>query len=240
MPPFSSHISSQFEVELESIRQRVMEMGGMVEQQLLLATRAVVEGNGILGQEVSDNDEAVNRLELAIDEACSYVLVCRQPKAVDLRLIYAIIKTITHLERIGDEAAKIGRMAAELASLEGGGTPLVEIGYLSQHVGQMVHDALDAFARMDIDAALAVAAEDAKVDRQYEGLMRQCITYMMEDPRTIRAVIEIQWILRSLERVGDHAQNISEYVVYLVKGKDIRHTSLEQVLREVGTKPGPK
>lgn len=229
---YKSHISTQFNAELEDVRQRVLAMGGLVEQQIVDATRALMESDGLLGEEVVQNDLKVNRMEVLIDEECSGILARRQPTAGDLRLVYAVIKTITDLERIGDEAEKIARMATDLASQERSG-PLVEVGYLSKHVSQMVRDALDAFARVDAEAALAVAREDLSVDREYEGLMRQCITFMMEDPRTIRRVMDIIWSVRSLERIGDHARNIAEYVIYLVKGKDVRHIGLEAMEREV-------
>ena len=234
-PPYKSHISTQFNTELEDVRQRVLTMGGLVEQQIVDATRALMEGDSILGADVSKNDVKVNRLETAVDEECSGILARRQPTAGDLRLVYAIIKTITDLERIGDEASKIARMAVELSTEERIATPLHEVGHLSRHVSQMVRDALDAFARMDADAALAVAREDLAVDREYEALMRQCITFMMEDARTIRRVMDIIWSVRALERIGDHARNISEYVIYFVKGKDVRHIGLEEMEREVRT-----
>jgi phosphate transport system protein len=230
---YKSHISSQYNDELEDVRQRVLAMGGLVEQQIVDATRALMENDGVLGEEVSRNDVKVNQLEVLIDEECSGILARRQPTAGDLRLVYAIIKTITDLERIGDEAEKIARMAVDLASQEGSGAPLVEVGHLSRHVSQMVRDGLDAFARMDADAALGVAREDMSVDREYESLMRQCITFMMEDPRTIRRVMDIIWSVRSLERIGDHARNIAEYVIYFVKGKDVRHIGIEAMEREV-------
>ena len=230
---YKSHISSQYNEELEDVRQRVLAMGGLVEQQIVDATRALMENDGVLGEEVSRNDFKVNQLEVLIDEECSGILARRQPTAGDLRLVYAIIKTITDLERIGDEAEKIARMAVDLASQGGGNAPLIEVGHLSRHVSQMVRDGLDAFARMDADAALAVAREDMAVDREYEALMRQCITFMMEDPRTIRRVMDIIWSVRSLERIGDHARNIAEYVIYFVKGKDVRHIGIEQMEREV-------
>lgn len=232
-PSYKSHISSQYNSELEDVRQRVLAMGGLVEQQIADATRALMEADGALAEEVSRNDVKVNQLEVLIDEECSGILARRQPTAGDLRLVYAVIKTITDLERIGDEAEKIARMAADLAPQERGGAPLIEVSHLSRHVGQMVRNALDAFARMDIDAALEVAREDLVVDREYEALMRQCITFMMEDPRTIGRVMDLIWSVRSLERIGDHAKNIAEYVIYFVKGKDVRHIGLEAMEREV-------
>ncbi|MBI2384138.1 MAG: phosphate signaling complex protein PhoU [Gammaproteobacteria bacterium] len=229
---FKQHISSQFNAELEDVRQRVLAMGGLVEQQIADATRALIEGEGALGEQVARNDYRINQLEVFIDEECSRILARRQPTASDLRLIVAVIKTITDLERIGDEAEKIARMAADLATQERSAN-LVEIGHMARHVGQMVRDVLDAFARMDPEAALAVAREDVSVDREYEALLRQCITFMMEDPRTIRRVMDLIWSVRSLERIGDHARNIAEYVIYLIKGKDVRHISLEDMEREV-------
>lgn len=227
------HISQQFNVELEDIRNRVMAMGGLVEQQLVAATKAMVDGDGELAEQTYNDDYKVNAMEVGIDEECSRILARRQPTASDLRLIVAVIKTITDLERIGDQAKRVARMAQRLASDDAKVGNYVELQHMADHVRHMLRDALDAFARMDVDAALEVAREDLKVDKEYEGLMRQLITFMMEDPRTITRVLDVMWAARALERVGDHARNICEYVIYFVKGKDVRHISLESMEEEV-------
>ena len=227
------HISQQFNEELEEIRNLVMSMGGLVEHQLSDAITALIEGDAELGEQVITNDHKVNGLEVNIDEECSRVLARRQPTAGDLRLVVAVIKTITDLERIGDQAERVGRMAVRLVDAEIKQSHYVELQHIGNHVREMLHDALDAFARMDAEAALAVAREDIKVDKEYESIMRQLMTYMMEDPRTITRVLDVMWTARALERIGDHARNICEYVIYLVKGKDVRHISLDQMEEEV-------
>lgn len=223
------HISAQFNSELEEIRSKVLTMGGLVEQQTVDAVRALVEGDSKLGETAITNDYKVNALEVAIDEECSQILARRQPTAGDLRLVVAIIKTITDLERIGDEAEKIGHLAVHLAGMEGNKQHFSAINALGEYVHTMVHDALDAFARLDVEQALAVARMDSKVDEQYNGITRQLITYMMEDPRSITRSLDVMFAARALERIGDHATNICEYVIYLVRGKDVRHTSIEQM-----------
>ncbi len=234
-PTYKSHISSAFNAELEDVRQRVLAMGGLVEQQIADAARAIKEADAELAAEVIKGDEKVNIMEVSIDDECSRILARRQPTASDLRLVYAVIKTITDLERMGDEAEKIARMALDLATDHDHKTtgPLPEIHHMARHVSQLVRDSLDAFARMDAESALAVAQEDVNIDREYEALLRQCITFMMEDPRTIRRVLDIVWSVRALERIGDHARNIAEYVIYFVKGKDVRHISLAEMEAEV-------
>lgn len=229
---FRKHISQQYNKELEDIRNQVLAMGGMVEQQLIDAVTALVNGDRELADRVVTNDYKVNALEVAIDEECTRVLARRQPAAGDLRLIIAVIKTITDLERIGDEAERIGRMAVHLGDEAGGRKTMGSVERLGELVRKNLHDALDAFARVEPETAAQVAREDLKVDREYEAVLRQLITYMMEDPRSIPAVLDVVWSARSLERIGDRARNICEYVIYLVHGKDVRHTSLEQVERE--------
>jgi len=233
MEPIHTHISRQYNTELEEIRAHVLQMGGLVEQQIEQALNALVKGDATLGDTVIGDDTKVNQLEVTIDEECNQIIARRQPTAGDLRLVVAVIKTITDLERVGDEAEKIARMAVRLAGEERPKNNYAEIQVLGLHVRQMVHDALDAFARVDIESALRVAREDQKVDQQYEAVMRQMITFMMEDPRTISRMLNVIWAARALERIGDHARNICEYIIYLVKGKDVRHTSLDQVEREI-------
>ena len=237
-PDISSHISRQYNEELEDIRTRVLQMGGLVEKHTEQALAALLNGDAELGETVSTNDYLVNKMEVGIDEECSQIIARRQPAASDLRLVMTVIKVITDLERIGDEADKIARMAVRLAGEERPKNNYQEIQFLGNHVQRMVHDALDAFARLDTEAALRVAREDRQVDKEYEGVMRQMITYMMEDPRTITRVLNVIWAARALERIGDHARNICEYVIYLVKGKDIRHISLDQVERELRMESG--
>jgi len=229
----SHHILSRFNADLEGVRSGVLQMGGLVEQQLQNGIKALYTGDGRLGEEVARLDHKVNAMEVAIDEDCSRILATRGPTASDLRLIVAVIKTITDLERIGDEAEKLGNIASRLATLERPTDRYREIKHVGELVSDMVHGALDAFARMDTDAALAVARKDRVVDEEYEALQRQCITFMMEDPRSIRRALDVLWVARALERIGDHAKNICEYVIYMALGKDIRHLSIEDVEQQL-------
>ena len=229
----SHHISRRFKEDLESVRTKVLAMGGFVESQLSKAITSLIEGDSRLGESVALDDLKVNGMEVSIDEECSRILATRSPAAGDLRVIVAIIKTITDLERIGDEGEKIGLIASRLATMERPENKYREIKHLGRIVSEMVHDALDAFARMDAEGALRVARQDRVVDEEYEAIHRQCITFMMEDPRTIRRALDVMWVVRSLERIGDHAKNICEYVIYMVHGKDVRHTRLEDVERDL-------
>ena len=223
------HISQRFNEELEDVRNKVLAMGGLVEQQLTNALQAYSTGDAKLAEQVIKDDYQVNAFDVAIDEECTQILARRQPAATDLRLIMAVIKTITDLERIGDEIEKVARMTVHLAELDSSSEVSIDVEHMGNHVRQILHDALDAFARTDVEAAIRVAHEDIKVDREYEAVMRQLITYMMEDPRSIGQAINILWILRAIERIGDHARNISEQVIYLVSGTDVRHSSLTEM-----------
>lgn len=229
----SHHISRQFNEELEDIRNKVLAMGGLVEEQIENATTALVAGDIDLAQAVISRDHMVNAFEVAIDEESAKILARRQPAASDLRLIVAVIKTITDLERIGDQAVKVSRMAIHLAEMERPKNQYSELRHVTDLVKRMLHDALDAFARMDAQAAVKVAQYDINIDAEYDSIMRQMITFMMEDPRNVRRTLDVIWSARALERMGDHARNICEYIIYLVMGKDVRHTSYEQMENEL-------
>lgn len=225
----SQHISQQFEKELQDVRSRVLAMGGLVEQQVSNAMNALVTGDSELARQVISGDEEVNKMDVGIDEECIQIIALRQPTASDLRLVTGILKTITDLERIGDEAVRIARMALNLSEKDRPKKNYRELQTLGHYVSSMLHNTLDAFARFDVEAALQVAHADRQVDAEYESIMRQLMTYMMEDPRTISRVIDMMWSARSLERIGDHARNVSEHIIYLVKGKDVRHLTIEKM-----------
>ena len=227
------HISQQFNSELEEIRSHVLAMGGLVEQQIRNAVQSLVEGDVPLAESVISRDVEVNKAEVNIDEECTHIIARRQPAATDLRLVIAVIKTITDLERIGDQAERVARMGTRLAEVERPKNNYHELQNMGEHVARMVHGALDAFARSDVEMAISVSKQDEQVDQEYDGLMRQCLTFMMEDPRKITQMLDIMWAARAIERIGDHAKNICEYVIYLVKGKDVRHISIEQMEDEI-------
>jgi phosphate transport system protein len=227
------HTLKQFDTELEEIRSRVLQMGGLVEEQITRAIEALTTGNVALARQVMEDDYRVNALEVAIDEECSTVIARRQPAAKDLRMVMTVVKTITDLERIGDEAAKIARMARAIYDSDRPTVPRVtEISHVADIALGMLRNALDAFARLDLAVAAKVVRQDEQVDQAFASILRQLITFMMEDPRTISHAIEILFIAKAIERIGDHSKNMSEYVVYLVKGKDVRHITVEAFERE--------
>jgi phosphate transport system protein len=223
-PQITGHISKRFDQELEDIRNKVMSMGGMVENQVANGIRSLIESDSDLARKVIGDDHRVNRMEVEIDDECVQILARRQPAAGDLRLIVAVIKTITDLERIGDQAEKLGRIQLELENQEIASSTYIKLQHLGDLVSKILNRSLDAFARMNVDDAMETIELDIKVNAEYEGLMREMITYMMEDPRTIRSALRISWCARALERIGDHAKNICEYVIFLALGKDVRHT----------------
>ena len=229
----TEHISKQYEQDLETIRSRTLQMGGLVEAQIRSAVACYLDGDAARIEQAIAGDAKVNELEMAIDDELRQVVVRRQPAASDLRLIMAVSKTVTDLERIGDEANKIARMAREIhAATPHRGTRLAMVNHLSDISVGMVRKALDAFARLDPAAAVRAIAEDAAIDAEFQSLLRQLITFMMEDPRAISTSINIVWVAKAFERIGDHAKNIAEQVIYIVKGRDVRHTPLAEVQRE--------
>lgn len=227
------HISSRFDEDLERLRARILQMGGLVERQLDQAVAGLVDGDPRVSELVLAEEREVNELERTIDEDCGRILATRAPTAGDLRLVIGILKTATDLERIGDEGEKVAMLAARLAGMERPANKYRELRHLGSLVASMVRDTLDAFARHDAEAAFAVARRDRVVDEEYEAIQRQNITFMMEDPRAIRRALDIMWAVRSLERIGDHAKNICEYVIYMVHGRDVRHTRLDDVEQEL-------
>lgn len=225
---FSQHISTNFNSDLEDMRNHILAMGGMVEKQVSNAVQALVECDSSLAAQVLVTEKQINGFERQIDEECMRVLALRQPAASDLRLVVAVTKANVDLERVGDEASKIAKMAIKLSEQEQ--TPGInnEVRHIGDHVGKMLHEALDAFARFDVEQATSVVRADENVDVEYDSAMRQLMTFMMEDPRTITRVLNVMWSLRALERVGDHARNVAEQVIFSVKGEDVRHRSLEE------------
>ena len=225
----NQHISKQFDDELENVREKVLAMGGLVEQQLNNGLKSLIDGDVELASSVIETEIQVNTYDVSIDQECTKILARRQPAASDLRLVMAITKTITDLERIGDEAEKIAKMAIALAEKQGPKAYYIGISAMGNLVSRMLHDSLDAFARMDSGSALEVAGKEPESDDQYGAILRQLITYMMEDARNISGAMDAVWTARALERIGDHARNICENIIYLVEGKDVRHISIEQM-----------
>ncbi len=226
------HISERFNIELEDIRNKVLTMGGLVERQIDLAVEAYTTGNMELAEQVIKQDDDVDALEVAIDQECTQILALRQPTAFDLRLLITVIKIIHEIERVGDKAERIAEMAMQLAGDESK-FPHHELEHMAELVKGMLHDSLDAFARMTIDKVPEITALDDKVDREYDNILRQLITRMMEDPRNITRTLDVLWTVRALERIGDHACYICEHLVYMVNGEDVRHLSQEELEKRV-------
>ena len=229
----TDHINKHYDQDLEAIRSRMMQMGGLVESQIRAAVHGYLNGDIAHIDAVIADDRKANELEIAIDNELGQIIVRRQPAASDLRLILAVSKAVTDLERIGDEAAKVARMAREIHSGRTvTGIPLTAVGHVSEIAISMLRRSLDAFARMDAAAAARVIGEDAAIDSEFHSIIRQLITFMMEDPRTISTSLNIVWVAKAFERIGDHAKNIAEQVIYIVKGRDVRHIPREEMERE--------
>jgi phosphate transport system protein len=228
---FNQHISQQFNADLEAIRNQMLAMGGLVQRQVSDAIEAICSGDTSSADKIIQREDDVDDMELSIDQECTHILVRRQPAASDLRMVLAVSRVVRDLERMGDEAAKIAIHALEVANGNQSGSKICHqaIRHMGTAVVKMISDALDAFARHDIEGAIEVVRNDKMVDEQYASAIRELITYMMEDPRSIGQAINILWILRAIERIGDHARNISEQVIYLVSGADVRHSSLSEM-----------
>ncbi len=227
--PQSEHFSKQYDSDLEDIRARVLQMGGAVEAQILAAIECFASGDHDKMAEVVENEFRVNAYEVEIDDLCVHVVARRQPAARDLRLIMGVSKAVTDLERMGDEAEKIARMARQIHERSELRIPrLAEVRRSGELAVAQLRHALDALARLDSDAAEKIISEDALIDDEFRGILRQLITFMMEDPRTISTALEIVWIAKAIERIGDHAKNIAEQVIYIVRGTDVRHTGKER------------
>jgi phosphate transport system protein len=227
--PVTEHASKQYDLDLDSIRSRVLQMGGLVESQIRRALEALATGDRSIIEETIANDHRVNGMEVALDGDCSQVIVRRQPAANDLRMILAITKIVTDLERIGDEAQKIARMSKSIHERSGMPPHSVEVRHAAEVGLTMLRRALDAFARLDVATAAEVIRDDAAIDSEFRSLLRQLITFMMEDPRTISTALEVIWIAKAIERIGDHAKNMAEQVIYIVKGTDVRHTDPSKI-----------
>lgn len=223
------HISRQFNAEMEEIRNKVLTMGGLVEQQIEQAAKSFMTCDLELAEKVIQQDDLVNNLEMDIDQECTEILAKRQPAAFDLRMLIATIKIITDLERIGDEAGRIAKMTIRLETTEYYHEQYHEIQHLLEMVKDMLNGALDSFARLNVDGIASITSLDLKVDREYASIIRQLITRMMEDPRHITRALDILWTARALERIGDHSCNICEHVIYMVKGEDVRHISQDEL-----------
>jgi phosphate transport system protein len=229
---FTSHFSSQFNSELANLRSRVMAMGSAVEKQLDDAVAALETNNDNMARSVIGGDLQVNALEVYLDDESRRILARRQPAAGDLRLIFTVIKAVTDIERIGDQAKSVARMAVKMVE-SGAPKSVPSLRHLGHLVREMVHKAIGAFAGMDVNVALEVERADIEADREYQAIMRQLTTVMSEDPRSIGWALNLVWAARALERAGDHAKNIAEYLIYMVQGKDVRHVSIEDRERQV-------
>ena len=224
------HLSTQFDTELNAVSSRVMELGGLVESQIQQAVYALSHFDAETADRVMETEHRVNAMEIEIDRELSSIIARRQPTARDLRLLIAISKTTANLERVGDEANKIARMVKSIIqSGSARALPSTELRIAADLASGLLRKALDAFARLDTAAALSILKDDDLIDKEFDGFVRKLVTYMMEDPRTISASLDLLFVAKAIERIGDHAKNIAEFIIYIVKGADVRHTSMEEI-----------
>ena len=228
----SDHTSKNFDLELESLRTRVLEMGGMAEQQVRKAIEGLYNNDRPLLEGVIRDDDRINQMEVEIDALCNQIIAKRQPTAIDLRMIVSVLKAVSDIERIGDKARKIARLALEIHA-QNQGAPNVELRHMADTSLTMLRLALDAFARLDVNLVGEALRLDATVNSDYRGLARQLITYMMEDPRTITRSLDIMSVAKSIERIGDHASNIAQHVVYMVKGENVQHATPDEIAERI-------
>ena len=226
------HILHQFDQDLDSIRANVLSMGGLVEKQVINCIDALVQGDSKLAEQVAMSDYQINSMQVSIDEECNQIIALRQPAASDLRLVMSIVKTTCDLERVGDEAEKIGRYAVELATESRKDGYFAELKQMGDKVVEVLRNSLDAFARMDVQSAYQTAASDKEINREYDLITRNLIKVMTDDRSSVEHCLRVMWCARALERIGDHAKNICEYVIFTVEGKDIRHTSIQQAIED--------
>ena len=224
------HLSTQFDSELNSVSARVMELGGLVESQIRQAVYALSQFSAEVAQQVTDMESRVNAMEVEIDRELSSIIARRQPTARDLRLLIAISKTTANLERVGDEAEKIARMVKSIInSGSARALPSSDLRVAAELASGLLRKALDAFARLDVKTAVTILKDDDLIDKEFDGFVRKLITYMMEDPRTISPSLDLLFLAQAIERIGDHAKNIAEFIIYIVKGEDVRHTSMDHI-----------
>jgi phosphate transport system protein len=232
----NEHLSKQFDSELDALRLHVSRMGGLVEEQVRSAITAFVDGDRDLVEQVIAQDARVDQQELDIDEACAHVIARRQPTAIDLRLVMAIGKTVTDLERIGDEAKKIAKATRKILErgIRGNAEQVVDVRAMGDQAAVMLHDVLDTLVRLDANDAAAIVRRDKDINQHFQSILRQLVTYMMEDPRTITTALDIMFVAKSIERIGDHCKNIAKDVIYVVKGRDVRHLASADFEKEMG------
>ncbi|MFN6960666.1 MAG: phosphate signaling complex protein PhoU [Rhodocyclaceae bacterium] len=231
----AKHTLKKFDAELDDLRAMLTRMGGLVEEQIRYATQALVDSDKELAERVITRDTEVDRFEIEIDSICNHIIARHQPTAIDLRLVMAMSKTVTDLERVGDEAKKVAKAADKIIerALTAANTPqMMSVRYMGEQCAAMLHEVLDAFVRLDAEAALAIVRRDKEIDQHFRAITRELVTYMMEDARTISTALDIIFSVKSLERIGDHCKNIARDVIFIVKGRDIRHLKLDELERE--------